>query len=93
MQNIAYFTICSANYLAYALTLAQSLHEVEPTCKLHVFLADRLSTDSRSGAIQRHHIHEKAVQRALHMAVRHAGMVKRARLKLALKPPILFGPL
>ena len=40
--------------------------------------ADRLSHDPRSGAIQRHHIHEKAVQRAVHIAVRHTGMVKRA---------------
>jgi len=44
----------------------------------YVFPADRLSTDPRSGAIQRHHIHEKAVQRAVHLAVRHTGMVKRA---------------
>jgi len=44
----------------------------------YVFPAHRLSTDPRSGAIQRHHIHEKAVQRAVHMAVRHTGMVKRA---------------
>ena len=44
----------------------------------YVFPADRLSTDPRSGAIQRHHIHEKAVQRAVHIAVRHTGMVKRA---------------
>jgi site-specific recombinase XerD len=43
-----------------------------------VFPADRLSKDPRSGAIQRHHIHEKAVQRAVHIAVRHTGMVKRA---------------
>src|SRR5215831_6671403 len=44
----------------------------------YVFPADRLSTDPRSGVIQRHHIHEKAVQRAVHLAVRHTGMVKRA---------------
>jgi integron integrase len=44
----------------------------------YVFPAHRLSKDPRSGAIQRHHIHEKAVQRAVHMAVRHTGMVKRA---------------
>jgi integron integrase len=43
-----------------------------------VFPAPRLSKDPRSGAIQRHHIHEKAVQRAVHRAVRHTGMVKRA---------------
>ena len=44
----------------------------------YVFPAHRLSKDPRSGAIQRHHIHEKAVQRAVYMAVRHTGMVKRA---------------
>jgi integron integrase len=44
----------------------------------YVFPADRLSHDPRSGAIQRHHIHEKAVQRAVHLAVRHTGIVKRA---------------
>src|SRR5216683_2120811 len=44
----------------------------------YVFPAHRLSQDPRSGAIQRHHIHEKAVQRAVHIAVRHTGMVKRA---------------
>jgi integron integrase len=44
----------------------------------YVFPADRLSHDPRSGAIQRHHLHEKAVQRAVHLAVRHTGIVKRA---------------
>jgi len=44
----------------------------------YVFPADRLSHDPRSGAIQSNHIHEKAVQRAVHLAVRHIGMVKRA---------------
>lgn len=42
MRNIAYFTICSANYLAYALTLAASLGRASPGRRLHVFLADRL---------------------------------------------------
>jgi integron integrase len=44
----------------------------------YVFPAPRLSKDPRSGAIQRHHLHEKAVQRAVHLAVRHTGIVKRA---------------
>ena len=43
-----------------------------------MFPADHLSTDPRSGVIQRHHLHEKAVQRAVHLAVRHTGMVQRA---------------
>ena len=43
-----------------------------------VLPAHRRSTDPRSGAIHRHHLHEKVVQRAVHMAVRHTGMVQRA---------------
>ena len=42
MRKTAYFTICSANYLAYALVLARSLNEAVPGTKLHLFLADRL---------------------------------------------------
>ena len=41
-RKTAFFTICSANYLSYALTLAKSLSEAESNVKLHVFLADRL---------------------------------------------------
>jgi glycosyltransferase involved in cell wall biosynthesis len=41
-RKIAFFTICSANYLSYALTLGRSLSEAETGFKLHVFLADRL---------------------------------------------------
>ena len=43
-----------------------------------MFPSERLSTDPRSGAKRRHPIHEKAVQRAVHTAVRHTGIVKRA---------------
>lgn len=46
--------------------------------EVHLAPAHRLSQDPRSGAIQRHHLHEKAVQRAVHLAVRQTGMVKRA---------------
>lgn len=46
MKNTVYFTICSANYLAHALTLAQSIGRMERDCTLHVFLADRLSPDT-----------------------------------------------
>ena len=45
MPKIAYFTICSANYLAYALNLAHSLARAEPDYKLHVFLTDRLPVE------------------------------------------------
>jgi len=32
-----YFTICSANYLAYARTLAASLREADPAAEFTVF--------------------------------------------------------
>lgn len=45
MRKTAYFTICSANYLAYALVLARSLSEAVPGTKLHLFLADCLPAE------------------------------------------------
>ena len=39
------FTICSWNYLAYALTLRQSLVETNPEISFYIFIADRPDTD------------------------------------------------
>jgi integron integrase len=44
----------------------------------YVFPADRLSKDPRGGAIRRHHVLPQAVQRALHDALRRAGIAKPA---------------
>ncbi|MDH3414273.1 MAG: integron integrase [Gammaproteobacteria bacterium] len=44
----------------------------------YVFAASRVGRDPRSGAVGRHHIHESAVQRAVKLAVRRAGIVKPA---------------
>lgn len=44
----------------------------------YVFPSVRRSVDPRSGAIRRHHIDEKGVQRAMRQAVRDAGLAKRA---------------
>jgi integron integrase len=43
-----------------------------------VFPAHERSVDPRSGAVRRHHQHERALQRAVHEAVRRAGLSKPA---------------
>lgn len=44
----------------------------------YVFPSDRFSTDSRSGAVRRHHIDPQTIQRALRDALRAAGIAKPA---------------
>ncbi len=44
----------------------------------YVFPAKNISTDPRSGARSRHHIHESTLQRAVKGAVRLAGITKQA---------------
>ena len=44
----------------------------------YVFPSGRLSTDPRSGAVRRHHLHESVMSRAMTAAVRAAGLAKRA---------------
>jgi integron integrase len=44
----------------------------------YVFAAADYSTDPRSGAKRRHHIHEKTIQRAMHAAIGVAGINKPA---------------
>ena len=43
-----------------------------------MFPAKNISTDPRSGARRRHHIHESTLQRAVKGAVRLAGITKQA---------------
>jgi integron integrase len=43
----------------------------------YVFPSGRLSTDPRSGAVRRHHLHENALQKAVNQAARQAGIMKR----------------
>jgi hypothetical protein len=45
MTRTLHFTICSANYLAHARTLAASLREADPAVEFRVFLADRCAAD------------------------------------------------
>jgi integron integrase len=43
----------------------------------YVFPSARLSTDPRSGARRRHHLHENALQKAVNRAAREAGIAKK----------------
>ena len=47
-------------------------------CWQYVFPAERLSVDPRSGVERRHHFDGQQVQRAMHRAVREAGIAKPA---------------
>ena len=44
----------------------------------YVFPVTRLSRDPRTGIVRRHHTHEQVLQRAVHGAVRQAGIAKPA---------------
>ena len=44
----------------------------------YLFFAPRRSVDPRSGAVRRHHVDEKGLQRAVKAACRQAGLVKPA---------------
>jgi integron integrase len=43
----------------------------------YVFPSGRVSSDPRSGALRRHHLHENALQKAVNRAAREAGLAKR----------------
>ncbi len=43
----------------------------------YCFPSGRLSTDPRSGALRRHHLHENGLQKAVNRAAREAGITKR----------------
>jgi len=63
--------------------LPYALHRKYPNAKYewgwqYVFPAKNISTDPRSGARKRHHIHESTLQRAVKGAVRLAGITKQA---------------
>ena len=44
----------------------------------YVFPATRLSVDPRSGKVRRHHVDESSLQKAMHVALREAGVVRPA---------------
>ena len=64
-------------YLPHALA-AKYRRAAESWSWFWVFPAATLSSDPRSDATHRHHLHEKRLQRDLHAAVRAAGIAKPA---------------
>lgn len=68
---------CGRVYLPHALARKYPEANLEWGWQ-YVFPSIHRSKDPRSGAIQRHHLQDQAVQRALRQAVRDAGIVKPA---------------
>ncbi|MBI3897124.1 MAG: integron integrase [Gammaproteobacteria bacterium] len=64
-------------YLPYALEKKYPNANRE-WCWQYVFPATKASTDPRSGVIQRHHVNEQVLQRAIKQAVRDAALAKPA---------------
>ncbi len=64
-------------YLPYALEVKYP-HENRHWRWQYVFPAATHSTDPRSGRVQRHHLDEQVIQRAIHKAVLEAGIDKPA---------------
>lgn len=68
---------CGAVYLPYALA-RKAPRTAEKWGWQYVFPSPARSTDPRTGVVRRHHLGEWAVQRAMHVAVREAGIDKPA---------------
>jgi len=68
---------CADVYLPHA--LARKYPSAgQDWCWQYVFPADRMSVDPRTGLVRRHHFDGQQVQRAMHRAVRVAGVAKPA---------------
>lgn len=63
-------------YLPYALERKYP-HAKHEWIWQYLFPADHRSTDPRSGAVRRHHLHESSVQKAVRKAAHLAGITKR----------------
>ncbi|MFL5804038.1 MAG: integron integrase [Roseiflexaceae bacterium] len=66
-----------AAYLPYALERKYPNASCEWPWQ-YVFPAERLSADPRTGVVRRHHLDESGLQKAVHAAVRAAGITKPA---------------
>ena len=83
-HRVAYFSICSLNYLHYARTLAQSLCAADPSIDFHLFIADRWDERIVRSAAELHTIPLSAlgIPNSLDMAFRY----ERIEFNTALKP-------
>jgi integrase len=65
-----------AVYLPFALN-CKYLNAEKEWIWQYIFPGDRLSKDPRSGAVQRYHLHESGLQKAIKQAVRQAKINKK----------------
>lgn len=85
MPKPLYFTICSANYLAYAITLGRSLVEADPDARFVVYLADEGLSEEDRGRIGFEVVEarELAVPSFADMALRYSIMEFNTAIKAA----------
>jgi glycosyltransferase involved in cell wall biosynthesis len=80
-MNIAYFTICSRNYLAYALTLRKTLKESDPGAEFFIYLADDGEGTERAGDAAIIPVAEIAMPAIWDMALRYTVMEFNTAIK------------
>lgn len=80
-MKTAFFTICSRNYLAYALTLRESLLAAEPDHELVIFLADEAVGSNELAGIKTIAVAELGRPEIAAMALRYSIMEFNTAIK------------
>ena len=80
-MKTAFFTICSRNYLAFALTLRQSVLRAEPDHAFYIFLADEAADADRLSSIEVIPVAELERPEIASMALRYTIMEFNTAIK------------